>query len=343
MLMRIAILLGLALTVLGSAAITDVIEDASLTDREGKFWWPNVAIVSMWNTSCTTTGGYQGWCFKDTECLLRGGVPDGDCAPDAVVVPGVCCDMHEGGNTTISASGEAFQTKGYPTPNGRSGVTEATLEPPSGTVQIKLTFDEFDLTPPVDGDCTNDTFVFEGANSNVQVPVLCGYNTGQHMYIDVDNSEGPWKLIANLGDGDYERSFKVTVDYLSVTDSNRAPFRCLQYYPEKEGKMSSFNYNEEEGKDSMMLNNQMYPICFGYVSGYCDIAITAKRLDLGNINAVCDDDYVRVGCQVLCGDVEDVSITANATGPITMLVRSDDENSQAEEGFCAEYMMLPCE
>jgi len=92
----------------------------------------------------------------------------------------------------------------------------------------------------------------------------------------------------------------------------------------------------------MMLNNQMYPICFGYVSGYCDIAITAKRLDLGNINGICEDDYVRIGCETLCGDVEDFSITANATGPITMLVRSDDENAQEEEGFCAEYMMLPC-
>lgn len=336
--LRLAILLGLAWTVLGAAVVED---EEPAADRDGKFWWPKIAVQSMWNTSCTTDQGYEGWCYKAAECTMRGGTADGECAEDAIIKPGVCCDLSGGGNATIGASGGSFSNKGYPEGNTRSGqYTEAELNPPAGTVQVKLTFDEFDLSPPVDGDCTNDTFTFEGANSNIEVPVLCGFNTGQHMYIDVDNSEGPWKLISNIGDGDYERKFKVTVDYLSLEDTKRAPFRCLQYYPDKEGSMMSFNYNTDG--DSMMLNNQMYTICFGYVSGYCDVMITASKFDLGDVDGNCDEDYLQVNRDLFCGDLEDFSLTANATGPITMTVASNDDNTLAEEGFTAKYTMAEC-
>jgi len=336
--MRIAILLGLSSIALAAAVGED---GAPAEDREGKFWWPKVTVQSMWNTTCDTDGGYKGWCYKSTECLLRGGTADGTCAEDALVVPGVCCDLNSGGNTTIGPESGSFTNKGYPDGNSRSGQdTVAELNPPAGTVQVKLTFDEFDITPPVDGDCTNDTFTFEGANSNIEVPVLCGCNTGQHMYIDVDNSDGPWMLKANIGEGDYERKFKVTVDFLQVDDDDRAPFRCLQYYPDKEGSMSSFNYNAD--KDSMMLNNQKYTICFGYVSGKCDIMVTAPRFDLGSTSGTCDDDYLRVSSNTYCGDLEDFSFQANATGPVTFLVSSDDENALQEEGFTADYTMAEC-
>ncbi|CAL4173264.1 unnamed protein product, partial [Meganyctiphanes norvegica] len=165
---------------------------------------------------------------------------DGECAEGG----GVCCDFTEGGDTTIGAGGGVFQVKGYPDPNSRAGENVATLQPPAGTVQVKLTFEDFEMMPPVDGDCTNDTFVFVGANPGTELPVLCGFNTGQHMYIDVDNSEGPWSLVSTKSGEDFPRRYKVKVDYLSASDPGRAPFRCLQHYPEKEGEMSSFNYNK---------------------------------------------------------------------------------------------------
>lgn len=232
--------------------------------------------------------------------------------------------------------------KGNPDTDDKQGIFVATLSPPAETVQVRLDFEDFMLTPPVEGDCTNDTFVFEGANPGLEIPVLCGYNTGQHMYIDIDNTEGPLKLIVTTSDADFARSWKIKVSYLTINSMERAPFRCLQFFPEEAGEMMSFNYNPDG--DSQMLNNQLYSICFGYIKGFCDIAITVDQFNFGPVGVEpnCGDDYVRAGYFNFCGDNSGNSLTVNSTGPIIMQVSSDDDNSLEEEGFLAKYLMMMC-
>ena len=49
--------------------------------------------------------------------------------------------------------------------------------------QVKISFDEFRVQPPILGDCKLDKmFVVAGGN---ELPVFCGMNDGQHVYIDV--------------------------------------------------------------------------------------------------------------------------------------------------------------
>merc|ERR1711962_191286 len=341
MLPRLVILLGLSLGGTLGAAVNNNGEEAN---REGRLWWPVKYVIDYRNTSCTTDSGYDGYCFMAFECAKGGGLADGECGPDGEEAYGVCCDYTAGGTTTIGGSGGYFSNKGYPKGDSKTGLTIATLDPPAGTCQVKLTFEEFDLLGPSDGDCNNDTFIFSGANSEVEVPVLCGYNTGQHMYINVDSSEGPWKIIQSSSDDDYDRKFSVKVDYLGLHDANKAPPRCLQSYPDAEGEMMSFNYNPNEDS-SQMLNNQNYVICFGYNPGKCDVGINAARFDLGNLNGNCDDDFASLGCNKYCGDFRDLQLQSNSTGtPVQYIwVSSDDDNSNQEEGFMASYMMMPCE
>ncbi|KAG7176658.1 putative neuropilin-1-like, partial [Homarus americanus] len=189
---------------------------------------------------------------------------------------------------------------------------------------------DFDMVGPLRGDCTNDTFVVLGANQGSNIPTLCGINTGQHMYLDIDNSDGPFKLVSTMSAFNYMRRWKIKVTFIDEKHPCKTPFRCLQYFTEPTGAFSSFNFG---GSPSQMLNGQMYSICFGYVPGYCDIGINYNRYDLGNINGDCGNDYTANAGDKLC---------VNATGPISLTVFTDDNNEREEEGFSAAYMMMAC-
>ena len=48
--------------------------------------------------------------------------------------------------------------------------------------QVRLDFLDFDLQPPILGNCHYDKM---WVTANGKYPLLCGHNTGQHMYLDV--------------------------------------------------------------------------------------------------------------------------------------------------------------
>jgi len=287
-----------------------------------------VDVITFNNDQCTGNSGDDGACKTRAECRDEKGIVDGKCAKGF----GVCCLIT--GDITISGdNGGVFRSP----KNVDAGIYTATLEPSEGVKQIKLEFVDFELEGPEEGDCSNDTFTVVGANPGTDIPVLCGNNDGQHMYINIDNSDGPYKLIVTTaGNEEVDQSWTIKAIYLS---SAEAPQFCLQYHSEVSGEIMSFNHGDE---DPVALNNHLYSICFGYVSGYCDTAITFSRFDLGNLNADCDDDYVKTGCISHCGDYKDYSASVNATGPMFMTVMTDDLNELDEEGFKGSYMMMKC-
>lgn len=293
--------------------------------------------ITIANDPCDTESGNpaQGICYSQKECAnMPSGEADGTCANGY----GVCCvDVTGAGgyaDVTITKSGSYFQCTSCKSP----GVITATIDPPKGTSQIFLEFEDLHILGPSEGDCSNDTFIVVGGNPGTEFPVLCGDNSGQHMYIDVDNSDGPYKLLATMSDVEFDRSFKVKTTFYS---EKQAPARCLQYHTEKSGDFSSFNYGDD-GHDPIALNNQNYAICFGYVSGFCDIGVTFSRFDLGALDGTCGGDLVHVGREQICGDFIDYTARANATGPISFNVMTDDTNEGLQEGFSGSYMMMAC-
>lgn len=326
--------------VLGVVALVVAVQTASVTNEgaQGRqldnFF---LDVITLGNDECTSSedayNGQAGSCITTTECNKEHGIHAGSCAKDF----GVCC--LKTGDITIGDKGGVFRSKKCTGKDGcpEAGVYKATLTPPEGTKQIKLYFDDFMLAPPSEGDCSNDTFVVVGANDGEEIPVICGDNKGQHMYINIDDSEGPFKLLTTLSNADIQRSWDINVKYLAKAE---APRRCLQYHAEEEGEIKSFNY----GKDSPMhLNDQMYSICFGYVKGKCDIGLNFDRLDLGDINGNCGNfDYLAVGHERLCGFKNDFTKTANATGPQFLTLHIVEENSIEANGFKSSYMMMDC-
>jgi len=294
-----------------------------------------ISIITFDNEPCDTESEdpATGICYSQKECANMNGEADGRCAQGY----GVCCVLS--GDVTITESGSYFKNVGYPNAISTPGIVTATIEPPAGTTQIFLEFENLNLSGPEEGDCSNDTLVFVGANPGPEIPVICGKNDGQHMYIDIDNSDGPYKLIVTKSDAEFDRTWNIKTTFYSDSDAGKAPQRCLQYHSEKEGELMSFNF---DGDDGSALNNHDYSICFGYVSGFCDIGMTFSRFDLGNINGNCGVDAVTVGCEKICGDYEDLSARANATGPIALHVMTDDLNEKVELGFSGTYMMMEC-
>ncbi|XP_050732124.1 uncharacterized protein LOC127006338 [Eriocheir sinensis] len=351
MLSRILVVVAAAAALAGA----ETAEEAG-SDREGKFSVPHMFhIVTFDNGPCQAQNGEHGTCFSQKECDELKGSVSGKCANGF----GVCCILKATCGETISVNNTYFinsidsttsATRSTPThvsPYGSSGHVSysvpttcfVTVEPPEGTCQILLQFDEFEMAGPTEGDCNNDTFVVHGANAGSEIPTLCGNNAGQHMYIDVDNSAGPFMLATTTSYVEVLRRWKIKVSFIDAHNPCKAPNRCLQYYKDTSGSFKSFNYI---GKPPMMLNNQNYAICFAYVPGYCDIGITYTRYDLGDENGECTGDYTGMNNHKLCGDFESLSTMINATSPMTIQVVSDDSNEREEEGFHANYMMMAC-
>jgi len=294
-----------------------------------------VQIVTFENGPCTRADGGQGVCYSQAECESLGGEASGTCAKGF----GVCCSLMLS-TGVISKNATYYINAGYPGAYAQPGMSMVEIDPPAGTCQIRLDFEVFSIAPPLEGDCSNDTFVVTGVNSGANIPVLCGENAGQHMYLDVDNTEGPIKLILTTSALNYARNWKILVTFIDENDPCKAPNRCLQYHKETTGDIMSFNYGA--GTDPTHLNNLNYNICFGYVPDYCDIALQMDRFDLGNINGICSDDYIGINWSKICGDYADFPIMANATGPISIGVVSDDNNENLEEGFSGSYTMMGC-
>ncbi|CAL4155958.1 unnamed protein product [Meganyctiphanes norvegica] len=366
--LRIALFLGLGLGMLVTTTANSIRDSDPITlddtqavgtDLEGRDHFdsfpiifqkfiklPMINIFKVDPVPCMCPiSGANGICHTEQDCMDMGGfynTPADEESKHISLVShkpstcggghGVCCRTNAVCGDTITASGTYFTS---PTsPYGTAGVCSVDLAPTEGCCKVMLEFETFDLLGPIEGECTNDTFVVVGANSDTEIPVLCGENGGQHMYIDIDNSEGPFHLIVTTSDTAYLRDWKIKVTY--VPCGGCPPNRCLQYHPETTGSIKSFAY-------PTMLNNQKYAICFGYVPGYCDIGVDFTRFDLGAIEGPCTSDFVAAGTEKFCGDFMNFTMQANATaGPISLMVMSDDDGERVEEGFSGTYTMMGC-
>ena len=123
--------------------------------------------------------------------------------------------------------------------------------------------------PPSSGDCNDDQFL---VRANEPLPVLCGNNSGQHLYVDVrgrsetnlnlltmpilpkpvgvhNETDASRTIVEWLHEVSPDRGWKMLVTQLPCDCSHTslseptAPTGCLQYYKGISGKISSFNYH----------------------------------------------------------------------------------------------------
>jgi len=182
------------------------------------------------------------------------------------------------------------------------------------------------------GDCVSDSF-YVASPGNRGSPVICGVNTGQHMYID--SSSSCMKAVFNFGSAIVARSYDIKVTQYNCGDEMAGPLDCLQYFTAPTGTFTSFNFfltNNAVIKTVTHLSNQNYDICFRRNAGACAICYSptvnpvAPGLDDqisfgvsnaasnnpdGEINAACSTDYLFIPSAVATS-----AIALNAGGAV---------------------------
>ncbi|CAL1282275.1 unnamed protein product [Larinioides sclopetarius] len=328
-------------------------------------------LVRFLNIPCSSPNGQlTGVCYSLSDCLRMQGTQIGTCASGF----GVCCIFQRTCGATTSQNVTHFTNPGYPNPVSDSSDISCTLtllRPNKISIcQVRLDFLDFSITNPTDGDCLDDRFRVQGTNINAPVPTLCGRNTGQHMYLDVDNTISPILLtVSTRGLG--QRTWNIRVSYIECGNPSKAPSNCLQYFTGIQGRFFSFNFVQDEASapNGGYLNNLNYAICFRKEVGRCSQTYTAESIDsfvLLNLNpnnsptvgsgeaglgiVECPHDYLRLEGDRYCGarlnpstgrnPTTNAPVTDTSAGPFIARFRTNSENNAA--GFNLQYTQNPC-
>ncbi|CAG9863008.1 unnamed protein product [Phyllotreta striolata] len=199
-----------------------------------------VGLVRFENGVCRGYSNLTGTCYTRRQCTHVNGVASSTCAKDI----GVCC---------IS-----------------NGVCSFTIQKIDANVcQVRIDFLTLKLAQPdANGICNTDALIVTGGASTV--PILCGENSGQHMYVDFN---GNTNIVISIGtSGASGRSWNIKVTQINCNCPYRAPSGCLQYYNSITGVVRSFNYGAAATQDgTRQLSNENYGICIATITGYCGI------------------------------------------------------------------------
>eukprot|EP00096_Caligus_rogercresseyi_P004480 TRINITY_DN1875_c0_g1_i1.p1 TRINITY_DN1875_c0_g1~~TRINITY_DN1875_c0_g1_i1.p1 ORF type:complete len:412 (-),score=19.94 TRINITY_DN1875_c0_g1_i1:127-1362(-) len=284
-------------------------------------------VVTFPNTFCTGSGNRNGTCYTSDECESRGGTGSGSCASGY----GVCCIISLSCGGTSSDNCTYIEQTAFTTSSSlASNPCTYTICPNSNMIcRIRLDFTSFMIaspfttmvsTTPEDtakteggaaGDCATDTFTFSSPG-NQGSPVICGFNTGQHMILDASSACNV--LNFNIGaSSTTSRSWTIKATQFTCGDhdSQGGPPGCLQYYTGSSGNIASYNYPTSATAaptDSSHLSNQCYTICFRQEATKCSIcygsaiaagdmfgiSLSPDAAAQSGVDSDCTEDYLQI-------------------------------------------------
>jgi len=136
---------------------------------------------------------------------------------------------------------------------------------------------------PLIGDCLYDQFTVTSPGAP-SPPVVCGYNTGQHMYLPLSERCNKVTFHMDLLKA-ATRAWKIKVTQYDAGQDQRflAPPGCLQWHYDSDallGVVQSFNY---QSTSSTHLSSQDYSICWRRERGMCAICFAVGAFGLSNV------------------------------------------------------------
>lgn len=301
-------------------------------------------LVKFPNDVCDGQGYRNGTCYTSNECTEKGGTADGTCADGYGVccIFSISCDATTSENITYILGGDEFMDSDA---SCQYKVCKCTPD----ICRIKLEFNSFSLGPPVIGigydianaanaamqknpnaigDCTGDSFIVSGTNNNV--PIICGENSGQHIFLDM--AEGCANLHFNLvaAASMTTRRWDIRVVQYVCGDTNAGPENCLQYHIGTTGAFRSFNYPTNFPTASTThLSNQDYAICIRRDADACYI---------------CYNHFLQDGCVAAEGcttEAEEVPVVTNGPTFGISVTNGGTANSQVDTHCSLDYLMIP--
>eukprot|EP00096_Caligus_rogercresseyi_P007893 TRINITY_DN26032_c0_g1_i1.p1 TRINITY_DN26032_c0_g1~~TRINITY_DN26032_c0_g1_i1.p1 ORF type:complete len:403 (+),score=38.83 TRINITY_DN26032_c0_g1_i1:23-1210(+) len=254
--------------------------------REGRLL-PVFQVVRFRNDGCNG-GSKNGICYTSAECATRGGTNGGACASGF----GVCCTFTARCGETSQENCTYFESVG----NEQGSCSLKICKCDDSVCQLRLDFQSFMIAGPstLTDTIGKSAFGIVAAMGEVEVsdqtqcnmdnfsvtnpggttpPVICGLNTGEHMYVDA--SEACNDLVFQFGGGSpgtpsVQRQWSIKVSQIRNGDISMAPKGCTQYFTGTKGVVRSYNF---QGKTHLARQNQN--ICIRRERGMCRICWAA--------------------------------------------------------------------
>merc|ERR1712018_217856 len=238
--------------------------ETSTNEKQGKVF-SLFSVVTFPNSQCTAKSDTTeyGTCYTASECTSLGGTTDGNCAAGF----GVCCIFSTSTcGTAITQNCTYIQNPSYPTTYTTTGSCTHAVTPVSSDIcQMRLDFDNFDITETTAGVCT-DSFAMTGPSG--QNPMnLCGTLTDQHIYIENARYTTTTTLTFTIVTGG---TWKIKISQIECSSTARAYPDCDQYVTGVTGTISSYNW-----AGSVQLRAKDYQHCIRREAGYCAIQLSA--------------------------------------------------------------------
>lgn len=256
------------------------------------------SVIQFPNSACAGTSGLNGTCYTTEECDAKGGTSAGTCASSF----GVCCIFSLACGSTSTENSTYLTITSYNVNTDDSPCTYTICPSSTDVCKLKIDFEAFSISGPFTvpivttlnggadnkvGDCVTDALSITNPGG-VAPPVICGLNTGQHIYVDAASDCN----ILNFNidkTSSATRAWNLRVTQLACS-SETTDHSCLQYLTGTSGTFSSFNFDTTAtavAASSTLhhLSDQDYNICFRREEGYCavcfDPAITTAPGSFG--------------------------------------------------------------
>lgn len=324
---------------------------------------PIFQVVNFPNDLCGSSDNRNGTCYTSEECSNKGGSSLGSCASGY----GVCCVF------SLSCGGSSSENTTYITQASTTSlssnpcnykickcssdicrirfdfVTHVTADPATGTVVVMATGNAVTSNGGSIGDCLTDQFSIT-SSGNKASPVICGFNSGQHMIVDASESCNVASFTLSSASST-TRQWDIKVSQYKCGDTMGGPDGCLQYFTGITGTLASFNFPTSTGvvtSTATHLANQDYTMCIRRESSYCYICYSAtnaimtedaeNQSSFGLSNAgtdainsasgsLCSLDYILIpGAQ----DVDEAIVGALTTTPLSTVL--GEVNSESAGG-----------
>nr|XP_053655950.1 uncharacterized protein LOC128704837 [Cherax quadricarinatus] len=191
----------------------------------------------MQRSTCNTTDSTLtvGTCLPSTDCNRSGGRSSGTCARGF----GVCCIARHSCGETTSYNNTYFVNPSFNSTDSGTGACTLTVNRVNTSIcQLRLNFIDFQLAQPdVDGNCNVD---FLAVSPSSTVPRICGSNSGQHMYLDVDPLGGPVRVTVDRSGIAMNRSWIIQVTQITCDSRDTG-----EYSHHNHPVFASFVYNRK--------------------------------------------------------------------------------------------------
>lgn len=175
-----------------------------------------------------------------------------------------------GGKTNQNET--TFVNPGYPRGDNGTDTCQVTIEKAPNVCQLRLDFEDFTLAQPDDnGLCTTDSFMVR-TTVGERLPILCGENSGQHMYIDMGRGSANPVVLSVVSNGEkIVRKWKIKINMIPCNNLEMAPSGCMQYFRSPSATVKSFNFGPRVDGRARYLSNLRYTSCVRVEENFCAI------------------------------------------------------------------------